>query len=275
MASPYEIEVTITSAKDLKNVNWRSGKLKPYAVVWIDPDKKCSTRVDEQGDTSPYWDEKLTVPFNSPIHESTLHIDIVHVGTAEGTKPLIGSAKLRLNDVVDDVGLGNCAELVLDLKRPSGRPQGKLDVKVIVREHRYRAPEPYYPHPYGVPPPGIRDYAPPPPPVPYGNRYGGSPPYGAPSAPSAGYPGYGAPGSYGQAGYGQGSYVGQQQGFVVEEEKKKSKFGGMGTGLAVGAVAGALGGLALAEGFDALEDKIEDDVAERVEDDEYYDGDDF
>ena len=57
------------------------------------------------------------------------------------------------------------------------------------------------------------------------------------------------------------------------EEKKKSKLGGMGTGLAVGAVGGVLGGLALAEGIDALEDHFEDDAAEKVEDDLAYDDD--
>lgn len=41
----------------------------------------------------------------------------------------------------------------------------------------------------------------------------------------------------------------------------------MGTGLAVGAAAGLLGGLALAEGAEYVENKIADDVAERVEDD--------
>ncbi|KAK4431466.1 hypothetical protein Salat_0908700 [Sesamum alatum] len=271
MGSRYEVEVTVTSAKDLKNVNWRHGSLKPYAVVWVDPKNKCSTRVDEDGDTSPYWEEKLVIPFNSPIEDSTLHIDIVHANAAEDTKPLIGSAKLPLRDVVDDVGLGGRVERKLELKRPSGRPQGKVQVSVSVREPRYRAPDPYYAPPYGVPPPGSRDYPAPP----YGSQYYGAPP--AYAAPPSGYPAYGAPPSYGQPSYGQpaygqGSYYGEQ-GYV--EEKKKSKFGGMGTGLAVGAVAGALGGLALAEGVDALEDKIADDAAERVEDDLGYDGDDF
>jgi hypothetical protein len=58
------------------------------------------------------------------------------------------------------------------------------------------------------------------------------------------------------------------------EEKKKSKFGGMGTGLAVGAGAGVLGGVALVEGAEYLEDKIADDAAEKVEDDLGYDDDD-
>lgn len=265
MASRYEVEVTITSAKDLKNVNWRHGELKPYAVVWVDPKSKCSTHVDDAGDTSPYWDQKLLIPFNTPIDESTLYIDIVHAQATEDTKPLIGSARLPLRDV----GLGSRTDRTLDLKRPSGRPQGKLEVTVSVREPSYRAPDPYYAPPYGVPPAGTRDYQAPPP---YASAYGTPPPQPAYAAPPSGYAAYGGPPSYGQAAYGQSSYYGQP-GYV--EEKKKSKFGGMGTGLAVGAAAGVLGGLALAEGVDALEDHITDDVAEKVEDDFGYDEEDY
>ncbi|KAJ0100359.1 hypothetical protein Patl1_20253 [Pistacia atlantica] len=106
----------------------------------------------------------------------------------------------------------------------------------------------------------VNPYAPPPPP---------HDPYYSSAPPQGGYP-YNAydapPAPYGQ---GSGGYYGEQ------EEKKKSKFGGMGTGLAVGAVAGVLGGLALAEGVDALEDHIVDEAAEKVEEDLGYDPDDF
>lgn len=276
MASLYEVEVTITSAKDLKNVNWRHGPNRPYAVLWVDSNKKCSTKVDDEGDTCPVWDETLAIPLSGPVDDdTTLFIDIVHAGDEEGTKKLIGSAKLKLKDVINDVGLGERASLTLKLKRPSGRPHGKVDVKVAVRESRHAPPGAYYAPPYGVPPPGSRDYPGPPP---YGYPYGQPPrdPYYA-TAPPSGYPygAYNAPPAYGQPSYGAygaapaGGYYGQA------EEKKKSKFGGMGTGLAVGAVAGALGGLALAEGVDALEDHIADDVADKVEDDLGYDGDDF
>lgn len=169
MASRYELEVKIQSARDLKNINWKYGTLKPYAVVWIDPKNKSSTKVDPEGDTSPYWDETLVIPFSSPIEDATLHIDVVHVVDAdEDTKPLIGSARLRLSEVVDDVGLGESSQRTLQLKRPSGRPQGKVEVKVTVREPRYRTSDSYYAPPYGVPPPGTaRDFsAPPPPPMP-------------------------------------------------------------------------------------------------------------
>ncbi|XP_049348786.1 protein SRC2 homolog [Solanum verrucosum] len=334
MGSRFEVEVKISSAKDLKNVNWRYGRLKPYAVVWVDPKGKCSTKVDDNGDTSPSWNEKLVIPLYAPIEESTLYIDVVHANATEGTKPLIGSAKLPLREVVDSVGIGNLTERSLDLKRPSGRPHGKVKIEVTVRDPRYRAPDPYYAPPYGVPPPaGSRDY--PAPPQPYGGSYGAPAPapgaapspYGAPApyaAPPAGYPynaapapgpapgyggapapapgygqqpSYGAPpapygqqgsygqqpgypqqgsygsqGSYGQQGsYGaqpQGSYGSQKAGYGYEE-KKKSKFGGMGlgAGLAMGAVAGALGGLAISEGIDHIEDNIAEKAAEKVEDD--------
>ncbi|KAF3432952.1 hypothetical protein FNV43_RR24054 [Rhamnella rubrinervis] len=274
MASRHEVEVKLCFAKDLKNVNWRHGPLRPYAVLWVDPKHKCSTRVDEGGDTCPNWDETVVLPLPGPVDDdSPLCIDIVHAGSESDTKPLIGSARLCLRDVLDDVGLGERSSRTLKLKRPSGRPQGKLEVEVSIRDPYHRAPDAYYAPPYGVPPPASRDYPAAPPA--YGAPYGAPPhdPYYA-AGPTSGYPysGYNAPPTYGQQSYGQAPYGGQVYG--QPEEKKKSKFGGMGTGLAVGAVAGVVGGLALAEGADYVEDKIEDEVADQVEDDLGFDGDD-
>ncbi|KAK1434619.1 hypothetical protein QVD17_00367 [Tagetes erecta] len=266
MSSPYELHITIVSAENLKNINWRHGPLKPYAVVWINPTHKFTTHVDEKGDESPVWDEKLTIPLHDPIDDSTLFIDIVHANAEDDTKPLIGSAKLKLKDVVDAVGFGNVFADRLILKRPSGRPHGKLEIKVEVKQLGYRAPDPYYappPQHYAPPPVYGGNYAYPAPPV-YGGNYA-APPSGYP------YPMYGQQPGYGgqQAGYGgqQASYGGQPS------EVKKSKYG-MGTGLAVGAAAGLLGGLAIAEGVDYVEDQIAEDVAEKVEDDLGYDVDD-
>ncbi|CAI9753554.1 unnamed protein product [Fraxinus pennsylvanica] len=129
----YEAEVTISSAKDLKNINWHHGKLRTYVVVWFDPKAKCSTKVDEEDNTCPYGDKKLVIPFNSPVEESTLYVDVMQANAAEDTKPLIGSSKFPLREVLEDVGFWNRLEKKLGLKRPSGRPQGKLEVNVTVR----------------------------------------------------------------------------------------------------------------------------------------------
>lgn len=240
-----EVEVAILSAKDIKNVNWRNGPNKPYAVVWVDPKYKSSTRVDEDGDTCPTWNETFVIPL-PPDNEDDydkVYIDIVHAGREENTKPLIGSVHLSLRDVIDEVGFDVPVMKTLKLKRPSGRPHGKLDVTVTIREPRYHpAPGIYHAPPYGY------THAP------------SQPVYGEPYAPPP--PVYGdsyAPATYGNAAYGQSGY-----GYAPE---KGSKFGGMGTGLAVGALAGVLGGVALTEGLEAVEDNIAEEAAEKVEDD--------
>ncbi|PKA58797.1 hypothetical protein AXF42_Ash000890 [Apostasia shenzhenica] len=293
MGSRYELELTIRSARDLKNVNWRNGDLRSYAVAWVDPSAKCSTKVDVDNDTNPVWDEKLTIPLppSLSLRDATLFIDVVHANAGEDTKPLIGSARLSLNEVVDEAGIGVKLDKTLKLKRPSGRPHGKLDVRVAVKEPaRYYAPPPTaaaYGQPYGSRDYGAGGYR-----DPYGYApqagypYGGPPPqagysYNAPpptAAPPAGYPYSAPPAGAPPAGY---AYGGQQPAYgqtavPAGASGKKSKFG-MGTGLAVGAAAGVLGGLALAEGADYLEDKFEDHVADKVEDDfaDDYGGDDF
>ncbi|KAG5526378.1 hypothetical protein RHGRI_032607 [Rhododendron griersonianum] len=128
-------------------VNWRHhSRLKLYAVVWVDPrSSKYATGVDERGGTCPRWDHKLEIPFNTPVDDSCLHIDVVHVESAEGTNQLVlvGSARLPLRDV--DLGEPAVNKKLELTPRPSGSPHGNVDVKVAVRETRgYHAPDPYY-----------------------------------------------------------------------------------------------------------------------------------
>ncbi|CAL0303371.1 unnamed protein product [Lupinus luteus] len=277
MASRYDVELKLASARNLKNVNWRHGSNKPYAVVWVDPNNKFTTRVDESGDTEANWDQTLLLPLpQGPNEDFTLFIDIVHAGSEQDTKPLIGSARLKLADVIDDGGIGERVNRTLTLKRPSGRPHGKVDVKVGVINKNYHAPGEYYAPSYGVPPPAWepRDYGAAPPSVyPYGGGYNAPPQVGSYGQGSYGG-GYGGYNSAAQtASYGEGSY-----GYgVAPVEEKKSKFGGMGTGLAVGALAGVVGGIALVEGAEYVEDKIADDAAKKVEEDlaAYDDDDDY
>ncbi|VAI93346.1 unnamed protein product [Triticum turgidum subsp. durum] len=321
MGSRYEVEVTVGTARDLKNVNWRNGDLKPYAVLRIDAGARCSTRVDLDNNENPAWDEKVVVPLppTSRLHDAVLYLDVVHANAAEGVKPLVGSARLPLRDVVDDAGVGGKASRNLKLKRPSGRAQGKLDVRVAVKEparyyESYPAPAGYGSSQPAVPYGGgsSRDA--------YGGGYGaGAGAYGATAAPPSGYPGYGstepapqaaapygsalgrgffaqlhrgrpiaakipygaAPPTQGAGAYGSSApaYGAAQPaqaagygttGVALDQSGGKKKKGmGMAGGLAVGAAAGVLGGLALAGGARYVEHKIEDRVTERVEEDMY------
>ncbi|GMG98310.1 hypothetical protein Nepgr_000150 [Nepenthes gracilis] len=139
--NPLDLVITIVSAKHLKNVNWRNGDLEPYAVLWLDPDLRVATEPDSSSSTKPVWNKHFTVPLPvaSSIHDSLLTLEIFHSKPYNNTKPLVGTARVRLSDLM------NSDEPIrvhtLQLLRPSGRPQGKVRLKVGVHE---RPPPPTY-----------------------------------------------------------------------------------------------------------------------------------
>ncbi|KAL5991551.1 hypothetical protein ACLOJK_012460 [Asimina triloba] len=286
---PLDLEVTIVSAKHLKNVNWRNGDLKPYAVIWVDPDRKLATKPDDSGSTRPVWNELFTLPITLPLHDSVLTIEVFHSKPSETPKPLVGSLRTPLKDLIDSDDSNRL--LSLELRRPSGRPHGKIRLKIALRER----PAPHTPDYHLAPPSGYYYSSAPPPPPPRDYRGGYSPsPYGTPvPSPQSQYPygNYADPYSGYYSGYyspsppppprpffdrmtGYGSGPGGPSAPVdfsssapssasLYEHKPKGSKMGLGTGLAVGAVAGALGGLALEEGLNYEEGRI----AERVEHD--------
>ena len=80
------IVVSISSARDLKNVNWRHGSLR---VTYIDSGPKRSTENNASNGVNPVWDEKFAIalPSTSDPETAVLYIDILQPNTA-GTKPL-------------------------------------------------------------------------------------------------------------------------------------------------------------------------------------------
>nr|GLL40311.1 protein SRC2 homolog [Ipomoea trifida] len=274
-ARSYDVDVTVVSAKHLKNVNWRHGDLKPYVILWIDPDRRLATKSDDSGSTKPVWNERFVLPLTLPPQESLLTVEIFHSVPSETAKPLVGTLRIPLKDLVDS---GDSTQLRnFELRRPSGRPQGKIRLKIAVRKiQEYQIPPPasYY-YSSAPPPPATRDYgaynpapytshAPPlppttspPPPLPPPHTY----PYGGYSDPY--YPCYYSqppppPRPWQSAAPGPSAPVD----YAPYDHQRSGKMGA-GAGLAAGAVAGALGGLALNEGLKYEEEKI----AERTESD--------
>lgn len=315
-----DLDVTVISAKHLKNVNWRNGDLKPYAVAYLDPDRRSATKPDDSGSTRPVWNERLTLPLPFDSNDAysqtlTLTLDIFHSKPSETPKPLVGTVRVPFKDLVADLddfsssAAGPAPIKTLELRRPSGRPQGKVRIKVAVRERPLPPPPPPPEQNYQIPPPPSGYYystAPPPAaapmpqqPLPHARDYRT---FSQPPPPVAHYSStvpsrqsqYSFPGSDDAAYYdpyyyssgaayysppalaparpvyydrpGPASYGGPSAPVDYSpsyEQKAKGPRMGMGAGLAVGAVAGALGGLALEEGVKYEEEKI----AERVESD--------
>ncbi|KAL6291060.1 hypothetical protein ACE6H2_008570 [Prunus campanulata] len=289
-----DLDLTIVSAKHLKNVNWKNGDLKPYAVFWVDSDRRLATKADDSGSTRPVWNERFTVPLTLPLHDSFLTLEIFHSKPSDTPKPLVGTLRVPLKDLPDPDDSTRIR--TFQLVRPSGRPQGKIRVKLAVRErplppdYHMTPPPSYFYSGAPMPPTPVRDFrsyspspysslqasaptpsASPPPPPPYHYSsysdpyssyypaYYSSAPPPPPPRPFFDRPAcYAAPGAPGGPG-GPSAPLD----YSNYDQKPKSGKMGLGTGLAVGAVAGGIGGLALDEGLRYEEDKI----AERVEND--------
>uniref|UniRef100_A0A7N0TTA2 C2 domain-containing protein n=1 Tax=Kalanchoe fedtschenkoi TaxID=63787 RepID=A0A7N0TTA2_KALFE len=272
-----ELEITVLSAKHLKNVNWRNGDIKPYVVFWLDSDRRLSTKPDQSGSTKPLWNETFTLPVALPIHEAVLSLEILHSKPSETPNPLVGSVRIHLKDL-NDPRDGTLVRK-FELRRPSGRPHGKIAVKLAITERDlpdYAPPNPYYYSTAPPPPSPGRDYRQYPP-SPYGSTFpppapAPAPYYGSYSEP---YPGY-FPGYYQQSPPPPpppvrpyfdrpSSYGGPSAPVDYAAYDQKPRGGGkLGVGVGVGAVAGAMGGLALEEGVKYEEDKV---GADRVESD--------
>ncbi|KAF5727340.1 hypothetical protein HS088_TW22G01033 [Tripterygium wilfordii] len=186
--APLDLEITVISAKHLKNVNWRNGDLKPYAVFYLDSsENRLATHSDDSGNTSPVWNERFTLPLTRPLHDSVLTLEIFHSRPSETSKPLVGTAKLPLSQLVDESDEVTNSVLTIELLRPSGRPHGKVRVKMALKERNMPAPcpdysnVPQYSHYYSPAPPRT------PPPIPardyreftrspycYGDQYSGN-----------------------------------------------------------------------------------------------------
>ncbi|WJX32374.1 hypothetical protein P8452_20707 [Trifolium repens] len=298
-----DLDLTIVSAKHLKNVNWKTGDLKPYVVFWLDPDRRLATKSDDSGNTSPVWNERFTLSLPLPLQDTTLTLEIFHSKPSDTPKPLVATLRLPLRDLPE---LDHSTVVrKFPLVRPSGRPQGKIHLKIsLLGRSPPPPPQPQTfdylnlnpnpnpnPNPYSRPNPNPNsnpsfvyyrggyssvDLPSQTPPSPYTsyNSY--------PDSLNGGYyPGYysGAPyppppprpffdrassssSSYAAAAGPSGPSAPLEYSTSVDPRPKGGKMG-LGAGLAVGAAAAALSGIALEEGMRYEERKL----AEMVESD--------
>lgn len=144
--APFQLlELNVISAQDLAPV---TRNMRTYAVSWVHPEKKLSTRVDTQGHTNPTWNDKFVFRVDEEFlyaDTSAIMIDIyalhwfkdVHVGTV---RVLVGN----LIPPPSRPFFNNRAPLgmrfvALQVRRASGRPQGILNIGVAVLDSSMRS----------------------------------------------------------------------------------------------------------------------------------------
>jgi len=97
-----ELEVTIISAQDLKNVTM-FGMMTPYAAAWVQPNIEVRTPIADKDEVNPTWNARLTLFVDQRILKqpnAKLHIDIYNPGRF--SKKLVGSCSVPLSCLTEN-----------------------------------------------------------------------------------------------------------------------------------------------------------------------------
>lgn len=124
------IELTIMAADGLKNVSFLRGKMDPFAVAFVDPYFRCSTRVLKKGGSDPVWNDCLRIPVDDRfLYEPNSALTIQVFNQSPINTSLVGATQLMLHELFRQLKGNNEGDiLTLQLFRPSGRPYGVLRV---------------------------------------------------------------------------------------------------------------------------------------------------
>ncbi|KAG4910926.1 hypothetical protein JHK82_056934 [Glycine max] len=150
--APFQLlELNVISAQDLAPLG---RNMRTYAVSWVHPDRKLSTRVDSEGHTNPTWNDKFVFRVDEEFlysDTSAIMIEIyalhwfkdIHVGTV---RVLVGNLapppSKPFHNNRTPLGMRFIA---LQVRRPSGRPQGILNIGFTVLDSSMRS-MPLYTH---------------------------------------------------------------------------------------------------------------------------------
>ncbi|KAM7269831.1 hypothetical protein ACFE04_025328 [Oxalis oulophora] len=136
VASPFRLlEITIISAQDLAPI---AKTMRTYGIAWVNPERKLTTRVDQSGHCNPTWNEKFVFRVDDKFlgsEDSSIEIEIYTAAWLRDV--LVGSVNVLISNVFVDYynnykkGHNYSATtrfVALQIRRPSGRPQGILNV---------------------------------------------------------------------------------------------------------------------------------------------------
>ncbi|OWM63280.1 uncharacterized protein LOC116192580 [Punica granatum] len=147
LLNPFQLlELNIISAQDLAPV---TRSMRTYAVAWVHPDRKLSTRVDASGHTNPSWNDKFVFRVDDEFLESDTSAIMIEIYAVHWFKDVqVGTVRVLIDNVVPILPTGRpfwhqryvgMEFVALQVRRPSGRPQGMLNIGVAVLDSSMRS----------------------------------------------------------------------------------------------------------------------------------------
>ncbi|KAL2345820.1 hypothetical protein Fmac_007105 [Flemingia macrophylla] len=128
MSAPlYQLlEMNIISAQDLAQV---SNPVQAYAVAWVHPDRKLTTQIDQEEGTNPTWNEKFVFRVDDNFLSNENSVITVQVYSSAWPRDvLIGTVGVLVGNILPPNRKPKLRFVALQIRRPSGRPQGILNV---------------------------------------------------------------------------------------------------------------------------------------------------
>lgn len=122
------LEIILISAQDLPQI---SKSMRTYAVVWIHPKQKLTSTVDQKGHTNPTWNERFAFFVTDELiasDDAALSIEIYNLSWFKDA--LIGTVQVLMSDLMIHTDNNNPRFVALQIRHPSGKFQGKLNMGV-------------------------------------------------------------------------------------------------------------------------------------------------
>ncbi|KAK2996760.1 hypothetical protein RJ639_000045 [Escallonia herrerae] len=132
-ALPFHLlEISLISAQDLAPV---SKSMRTYAVAWVQPNRKLTTRTDQQGHTYPMWNDKFVFRVDDEFLASDSSAITIEIYTLSWFRDiLVGTVRVLMNNLImpslRSQSQPGTRFVALQVRRPSGTPQGILTMGV-------------------------------------------------------------------------------------------------------------------------------------------------
>ncbi|KAL6976761.1 hypothetical protein U1Q18_025547, partial [Sarracenia purpurea var. burkii] len=139
---PFQlVEITLISAQDLAPV---SKSMRTYAVAWLHPDRKLTTRVDSRGNANPTWNDKFVFRVDDDFLNSDSSAVMVEIYTVSWFRDnLVGTVRVLITNLIPPFARiqNNFGTrfVALQVRRASGSPQGILNMAVSLVDTSMRS----------------------------------------------------------------------------------------------------------------------------------------
>lgn len=131
------LEINVISAQDLPRV---AKPVRAYAVGWVHPDRKLTTQVDEEGHTNPTWNEKFVFRVDDQFLNSDNAVVMIEIYAEGWLSPvLVGTVGVLVSNLLPTNRKPKPRFVPLQIRRPSGRPQGILNIGVTLLDSTMRS----------------------------------------------------------------------------------------------------------------------------------------